>query len=206
MPPRPPARPEEGIIGSGGCVAFALTNLGVFADVATAKARLDRSAIEIEEVLPEGHAYVPGDWWHAEAVKRSVLSARHHWSKLKLDKVDLAVLLQRGDHVIDGTLNDSFRKGQHEYSTAPDDDGPGPARDPRAWRHAAAVRDGVIMEQQEQHINAKWLWLDRDTNRPDANKGYLLEILKVYAVRECRGGEGCRGECSRAGGGACRED
>eukprot|EP01046_Picozoa_sp_COSAG06_P100335 COSAG06_NODE_46453_length_346_cov_5.959514_2_plen_47_part_01 len=44
--------------------------------------------------------------------------------------------------------------------------------DPGAWRHAIAVVEGQIKEQNEHTFSAAWLWLNKD-NEIDLGKGYM---------------------------------
>ena len=41
--------------------------------------------------------------------------------------------------------------------------------------------DGVIHEQHDDKILAKWLWLQED-NSSNVRKGYMRQILKVYRL------------------------
>ena len=59
--------------------------------------------------------------------------------------------------------------------------GLGPETDPAAWRHTIPVIDGVIHEQHDDKILAKWLWLQED-NSSNVRKGYMRQILKVYRL------------------------
>ena len=51
----------------------------------------------------------------------------------------------------------------HDYT------GAGPDIDPKSWRHAIAVIDGMIQETKGPKISTKWLWLN-DDNTVDVNK------------------------------------
>eukprot|EP00966_Prymnesium_polylepis_P061082 1416068-Prymnesium_polylepis.1 len=172
--------------------------MGVFEEsVAQAKQRLDAAGASLAPKLPVGRAFCSGDWWAPEVVKQAVVEAGWHIRKLRLDEVDLKhELLKSGDSfLVDGVLNDWHFRGAYEYQSAPDDDGPGPAADPAAWRHAVAVVGGFILEQKET-INGKWLHLDGE-GKPHTKKSYLREVLKAFRLWPCEGAAGCRGECAR---------
>jgi hypothetical protein len=55
------------------------------------------------------------------------------------------------------------RKTDHEYT------GDGPAQDEKSWRHAVAVRNGFILDQNDLKISTRWLWLN-DKSTPDREK------------------------------------
>ena len=59
--------------------------------------------------------------------------------------------------------------------------GDGPDIDPKSWRHSIPVINGVIHEQNDHQISAKWLWLN-DDNSVDVTKGYMRNILIVYRL------------------------
>ena len=49
------------------------------------------------------------------------------------------------------------------------------------WRHAVATKEGKVYDQNADVFSTKYLWLN-DDNRPDVNKGYMREVLKVYKI------------------------
>ena len=185
--------------GGGGCVAHALFELGVFDSVAIAMQRLNFAASR----LAGKHLslrYVADDWWPHEAIAKAVKSERWHMSKIKLgsERLDLAAQFARRScgHLVDGVLNNEWQDDEGVLVNDATYEGAPPSVDRAAWRHAVAVQGGVILEQHEQRILVKWLWLDG--NKPDKHRGYLREILKVYKIWRCTSVDGCRGK-----GGVC---
>ena len=53
--------------------------------------------------------------------------------------------------------------------TDPEYTGDGPAQDEKSWRHAVAVRNGFILDQNDLKISTRWLWLN-DKSTPDREK------------------------------------
>ena len=85
-------------LGSGGCVAVALSKLKLFASAATAKQALNTQLATYSAKcrpdyrVPE-HVGIADDHWHPEVVKMAVVEANFHFHKLDLDSVDLATEL-----------------------------------------------------------------------------------------------------------------
>lgn len=196
----PPGSHAGETLGSGGCVAVALSKLiHTWTSVDTARQRLNAKLDPIAATLrpdlrvPE-FVGVPNDHWHPEVVKAAVIEERYHFRKLDLSAVDLAEELKVGGYLIDGVLNDSFvkldRRGNEVRHETDPEDSSSPRNNEAGWRHAIAVVNGRVLEK-EFEMSAKWLWLSSMVER-----GYMYKILKVYRVFKCRGGPGCKGECS----------
>ena len=145
---------------------------------------------------PRSLAGVDDDHWHAKVVASAVQGAGYHFRKLDLAAIDLAAELatRRGTFLIDGTLNDTYVDERGAAIQTDPTDETTAAQEPARWRHAVAVVNGVVREQQHQEVELACLHLNAD-GRPDATKGYMREILKVYRIWQCTGGEGCRGVC-----------
>ena len=194
-------------LGSGGCVAVALSKLKLFASAATAKQALNTQLATYSAKcrpdyrVPE-HVGVADDHWHPEVVKMAVVEANFHFHKLDLDSVDLATELRGGSFLVDGVLNDSFVQLVNgkamAYDTDPADQSSPPDNE-AGWRHAIAVSHGRILEK-EFEMSAQWLWLD-DANKPDPLQGYLFKVLKVYRIFRCTSHHaGCKGRCAHGTG------
>ena len=197
-------------LGLGGCVAVALCRLGVFKSLAVAKRALNAQiAVYSAKIRPDyripEHTGVLGSHWHPEVVKLAVVHAGFHLRKVKLSAVDLASELERpGEHfLIDGVLNDSFAAVEDDvearYGTVRRAKTT-PRNDEGGWRHAIAVSDGMIREREFSMPSSR-LWLDH-TNTPDAAKGYMLKVLKVFRIFKCTAPDvgsaecQCKGTCS----------
>ena len=111
--------------------------------------------------------------------------------------IDLREVLKKGSYIIDGILNQTFYIGKRRCINGettskkgrivPNEDGP--TKNEKAWRHAVAVKDGVVHEWTGDGINhkivkykLKWLWLGNDGVTPDPTQGYMRHILKVYRI------------------------
>jgi hypothetical protein len=184
---------DPNAFGSGGCAAHALWKLGIFNTVEGAKAVLNDKGEQVykkrcEEVrsdYPKEKVYKANDYWTIEVIKLAVVEADHHFEKIDLDEVCLKSHLSSGKYLIDGVQNRLWQQGRGamaaEYHNAAEYQGPGPDMDPGAWRHAIAVVDGQIKEQNEHTFSAAWLWLNKD-NEIDLGKGYMRKIFKVYKI------------------------
>jgi hypothetical protein len=213
VPLSPPALPPSASVSSsdsdeprddGKCTAYSLLHLGIFPDMETAVTALDAMAAQIlakrrSEVFgdyPEDKVYKKGEEWHLEVIKAVVVAKGFHFKKLDLSKVDLKEELASGSFFLDGVLNNTFIKGRRRFET--DDDTSDPAQDEKRWRHAIAVKDGMVYEQpgafHGKPFTAKYLWID-DENRADLQRGYMRKILRVYRVSRCTSSEPCRGKC-----------
>jgi hypothetical protein len=184
-------------MGGGGCTAHALFKLGVFETVGHAKRALNvaggqvlakRRNIECGDYQQE-RVYKPDDYWLHEVVKVAVVDAGYDFRKLNLDTCSLPDEV-KGAVLIDGIQNRDWMKGtvsdktnpRHSwYENAPDDTGPGPEAAPERWRHSIAVKDGRVLEQNDEEFSAKWLWVG-EGNRPNPERGYMRRILKAYTV------------------------
>jgi hypothetical protein len=198
---RPPARVmADSLLGSGGCTAHALSALGLFGTKSEAQEALNK---EIQSVLakernknpnyPEAKVGIINEQWCSEVVKNAIIAQQYHLTKLKIEITDLKQTLKSGTYLIDGVLNNSYVKRVQgklkTFKTDPGDIGPGPAQDETRWRHAIAIKDGTILEQQDQRLSISWLWLN-ENSIPDLSKGYMRKILKVYRITSCTG-DGC---------------
>eukprot|EP01043_Picozoa_sp_COSAG02_P034191 COSAG02_NODE_2378_length_9005_cov_4.989782_4_plen_567_part_00 len=181
----------EELCGSGGCTAHALWKLGVCLTQATATALLNdmgerlyrKRCEENGGSYDKARVYTAGDNWCSEVIKLAVIRAEKNFHKLDLRSRDVSLQqeLKRGTFLIDGVQNRYWTKLSNEYTNAPTYTGPGPEQDANSWRHSIAVKDGRVLEQNEDVFTAKWLWL-QDDNRPDVTKGYMREVLKVYRI------------------------
>ena len=184
-------------MGNGGCTAHALFKLCVFATVVGAKATLNAAGDRIlakrrEEVRDDyerERVYKPDDYWLHEVIKIAVVEAGYDFRKLNLDTCSLPDEV-KGAVLIDGIQNRDWMKGTVSdktnprnswYENAPDDTGPGPEAAPERWRHSIAVKDGRVLEQNDEEFSAKWLWVG-EGNRPNPERGYMRRILKAYTV------------------------
>eukprot|EP01047_Picozoa_sp_COSAG01_P036584 COSAG01_NODE_2862_length_6958_cov_21.483015_7_plen_284_part_00 len=176
-------------IGLGGCVAHALAALGVFSSVDAAKAALDREgATELAQRL-ETHGstydttkvYTPGDNWCSVVIKTAVVAAGFDFQKIDLGSICLRDALKSGTYLIDGTQNQHWQRGRHIFTNDPTCTGPGPEERPQDWRHALGVKDGQVLEQNDDTFSTKWLHLNED-NSVDVSKAYMRNILKVYHI------------------------
>jgi hypothetical protein len=195
---------DHELVGGGGCVAHALTALGVFPTLATALLRLNAEIDPVHAIFTKHNsaaareqAGVDDDRWSAECIKRAVVAAGCHWHKLRLPESgllrSLAPTLARGSYLIDGVLNCEYQDVDGEMvETDPADVGPRPWEDNARWRHAVALIDGVVHEQHEQRLPMAVLHLESPFK-----EGYFLSVLKIYRVVRCRAGDSasCRGEC-----------
>lgn len=189
---------------AGGCAADAAVAAGVWPSKEEAVRALNSKISWLaakwkqehgEEYPAEELAGYPGNWWHAEAFAKAV--QEKGWHIVKVPTYSVATL-RDGTYIIDGILNRYWRKHNAKAHNAPTYGGPGPECDEPSWRHAVAVRGGVVREQNSQQINLKWLWLN-EHGVPDMEKGYMRKIEKVYRLWPCTGATGCRGrggECS----------
>ena len=117
-----------------------------------------------------------------------VIDAGFNWEKLivevsNMQHVDLRQVLREGSYLVDGILNQEWKKGKTWYINGAVGE-QGPAGNEKAWRHAIAVKDGRVYESTEEgvdYFSMKWLWLSDDGVTPLQN-GYMRRILKVYKV------------------------
>jgi len=168
--------------------------MGVFLSIEEAKAGLDTALENFAESVRSDQRVpaflgVPGNRWHKRAVMLAVTARGYDFDKLKLESINLAEELKEGAYLLDGVLNDSFVKlgrGRFEvrYDTDPDDRS-NPRENEVGWRHAFAVRDGMILEKDFE-MTSKWLWLDSHS-RPDSTKGYMRKVLVVYRISKRSG-------------------
>jgi hypothetical protein len=158
------------LVGSGGCTAHALVADGVFASVDAAKAALNREGMAELKRRRDKHGtayrsnkvYVRDDQWQIVVIKAVVIAAGFNFKKIDLDTVCLRDKLKSGTFFIDGTQNRHWQKGRHMYTSAPTENGPGPEERPQDWRHAIAVKDGKVLEQNDEMFAIKYLWLNDD--------------------------------------------
>ena len=192
-------------VGSGGCVAHALTKLvDVGKSVTAMKRALDGLIEPTFDRLREGsptiereRAGVEGETWHTLAIRQACLDKGFHFHKVKLEGGGLVTAISNGRSLlVDGVLNVEYEgAGGHVYEIDPTDEGPRPWEDRGRWRHAVAIVDGVLLEQKAQKIPATHMWLDPSTGVPDRRRGSLLEVLKAWRVEKCTGEGSCTGEC-----------
>ena len=123
---------------------------------------------------------------------------RFDWKRVTVepsnkDHVDLREVLKTGSYIVDGILNQIWYNGEVAYingetkkvkgKVVPNE--PGPAGNEKAWRHAIAVKDGVVYEWTGAGVSEfsiEWLWLGEDGVTPNSKKGYMRHNLKVYRV------------------------
>jgi hypothetical protein len=190
------------LVGSGGCTAHALVADGVFASVDAAKAALNREGMAELKRRRDKHGtayrsnkvYVRDDQWQIVVIKAVVIAAGFNFKKIDLDTVCLRDKLKSGTFFIDGTQNRHWQKGRHMYTSAPTENGPGPEERPQDWRHAIAVKDGKVLEQNDDIFPIKYLWLNQD-NTVQLDKGYMRNILKAYHItKKTNSARGTRGK------------
>ena len=196
---------ETGLVGGGGCAAHALAECGVFATADEAKAELNalipiflakRVGATGDPSYPRELVGVDDDLWHIEVIGEAIRLQGWHFRKVPAASSATATALTcgPGTFFVDGTLNKHWQMGICEMLNDESDESD-PAQQPGAWRHAVAVVDGQVREQQGQRIDARWLWLDRADGSADPAKGYMRELLRVYRVGPCSGAAGCKGTC-----------
>ena len=179
----------------GGCMAHALANAGVYDSAAEAKGSLNAliPAIHAKRIQDSGDATVPrarigvdDEQWCPELVGRAVWRRGYNFVKLHLaDVSDLVVELRSGTVVIDGTLNKHYLSGKQWKDADPDDDtDPAEVRHKARWRHAVAIVEGEVREQLGQTVPLRDLHLTGPRGKPDPQRGYFREILKVYRITE----------------------
>ena len=185
-------------MGNGGCTAHALFKLGVFATVGQAKVALNAAGEQIlakhrEEERRDyerRRVYKADDYWLHEVIKVAVVKAGYNFHKLNLVQDSLAEEVRKGAVLIDGIQNQHWMKGTVSdetnphcswHTNAPDYTGLGPEEAPGRWRHSIAVKNGRVLEQQDDEFSARWLWMG-DTNLPNPERGYMRRILKAYTV------------------------
>ena len=206
----PPGSRVGETIGSGGCTAWTLFNLGVVPSAEAAKIRLNEqlepfaAKIRPHQRVPE-FLGVPDDRWHKEVVQMAVKEEGFHFRKLDISSADLAKGFKSGNYLVDGILNNSFvkqRRGVYERFDTDPDDTTDPRQNPGGWRHSTAVCDGRVLEKGFD-MSVKWLWMNG--SKPDPDRGYMLRILRVVRIYKCVGTACCKGK-DAAGHFACDGD
>ena len=127
-----------------------------------------------------------------------MLNAGFDWKKVTVEPsntehVDLREVLKTGSFIVDGILNQTWYDDKDAYisgetkkvkgKVVPNE--PGPAVNEKDWRHAIAVKDGVVYEWTGDGVSTfsiEWLWLGDDGVTPDPKTGYMRRTLKVYHV------------------------
>jgi hypothetical protein len=84
--------------------------------------------------------------------------------------VFVALELKRGKYLLDGVQNQDHTRHKGSVYTNVPGYSPGPAEAPMHWRHAIAIKDGKVYEQNADVFSIQYLWL-KDDNRPDINNG-----------------------------------
>lgn len=202
----PPASWETG--GDGGCTARALAALGVFASAEDAAANLDAQIapqhakfVRERGECDEKDAGVRGEQWHDETIKNAVIAhGGWHMQRLCIEptnpqKVDLKKEFNGGGaFLLLGVTNNQWYDGSKKKPMKyPDYSKNAPAHDPAAWMHSIAVKGNKVIDFELVEPVAKSLHL-RMNNQPDPKKGYMRSIRKVYRLRKCIGGVGCKGK------------
>lgn len=188
----PMTEESENFTGNGGCTAHALYELGVFDSPESAKHKLndqgkqllEKHRKEVRSDYERSRVYTEDDRWSHEVIKRAVAAAGFDIKKLDLDsdEVTLKRDFKRGKYLLDGVQNqDHTRQYSGIYVNGPPGYTPGPAEAPMQWRHAIAIENSRVLEQNADTFSIKWLWL-QENNRPDMEKGYMREVLKVYHI------------------------
>ena len=103
---------------------------------------------------PEAKVHTKGEAWCSEVIKMAIVNAGFDLRKLVVEKSrddheDLRDKFAKGSYLIDGTLN----KDWTAYKTVRingDEGEVGPEHAPKDWRHAIAVKNGVILEWTKQ--------------------------------------------------------
>eukprot|EP01043_Picozoa_sp_COSAG02_P054141 COSAG02_NODE_6083_length_3814_cov_6.730283_1_plen_757_part_00 len=191
LPTGPLSEESKNLVGSGGCTAFSLYQLGVFSSTEDATRKLNYYGEKQLQKLRDDNGgsyersrvYVKNDSWSSEVIKRAVVAAGFDFKKLDLDSDDVCLKrdLKNGEYLLDGVQNQDHTRHQGSVYTNVPGYSPGPAEAPMHWRHAIAIRDGKVYEQNADVFSTNYLWLKAD-NRPDVNKGYMREVLKVYKI------------------------
>ena len=190
LPTGPLTAESKKLIGNGGCSAFALYKLDVFDSIESAKRALNRHGAQLLEQRRKRHGptyersrvYTEDDSWSSETIKLAVVAAGFDFKKLDLDSDDVCLKrdLKNGAYLLDGVQNQEWMKGPHIFVNALGYT-PGPTEAPMHWRHAIAIKNGEVLEQNDDIFSTKWLWLN-ENNRPDVRRGYMREVLKVYII------------------------
>jgi len=199
---------EDELVGNGGCVAHALFGAGVFGSTEEAVEKLNAAIDLVHELLVNANPVwtrertgVEGVKWHPRVIARVCHEAGFHMRKYDPKALPDAIAVGGPyAYLIDGVLNSEYEdEGGETVETDPTDfDGPRPWQPGgfAHWRHAIALRNGLIVEQHQQTIEGGCLHIDPSTGAPDNRRGYFWSILKVYRIWPCSGEEGCRGTCS----------
>ena len=118
----------------------------------------------------------------------------------ELKDVDLAPMLQSGNFLIDGRLNQTFKRGKKTYHQLPFE-APG--------RHSIACIDGKIVDSAYlkdypgHKLSASVLHLKKGTGTPDKKMGFFRDIRKVYRVWACEVPHATP-PCTAPGGECCK--
>ena len=202
---------------SGGCDARAFASLGVFDSVEDAKTAFND---QIDVVWasanfcdgPRERVGIDDVEWSHEVVNKAVI-ARGGWHMRRVQSllgvkelrdVELDRLFKetaregrRVGFFVDGILNTQYHRGSKpvRVKTAPATGGA--ARE----RHSTAVCGYEIFDHPAfilgGSMSASNLWLDARAT-PHRKKGYMRELMRVYAVYKCSSGERalpCTGKC-----------
>eukprot|EP01047_Picozoa_sp_COSAG01_P061298 COSAG01_NODE_7636_length_3119_cov_1.363907_1_plen_640_part_00 len=191
LPTGPLSDESKNRVGNGGCSAFGLYQLGLFRSTEDAKCKLNYfGEKQLQKLRDENggsyerkRVYVKNDSWSSEVIKRTVVAEGFDFEKLQLNSDDVCLKreLKRGKYLLDGVQNQDHTRHQGSVYTNVPGYSPGPAEAPMHWRHAIPIIDGKVYEQNADVFSIQYLWL-KDDNRPNINKGYMREVLKVYKI------------------------
>ena len=193
-----------------GCVANALTRIGVFAggnDDAEAKAALNAQIGPLHTILLKTRPDINIDEvgvndkiWHKDAVKRAIIDAGYHFTKVAIDPsiphADLRQDFKKGKYIVDGQQNGKFMKTVGKKTRwidrwpneSPPDPNDTDSNHPD-W-HMIGIENGKILDWEfagdgtRLDCSIACLWLRPDST-PHPTKGYFRRFRSVYRVTEC---------------------
>ena len=177
-------------IAGGGCVAVAVTKLGVFSSQEEAIERLDWHTRDWTTLRDDKrnteNLGIPGLSWAREVIKRTIIDAGFDYHIVKKGPTLEATLREKdGLFLIDGIANDSYLEGKKRVKPYPqdgkDDNPRNPARK-REWQHVFAVKDGIL-RREHVDVELRWLWLDAQ-GEPNEKNGIFIRIDKVYRLKK----------------------
>ena len=176
--------------GGGGCIAYALSKLRVFATAKKATAALDRASEKVlaaRRVGEPGHlevkVYTRSLTWCPEAIQRALQASRCHFTKVRFENENqdsLKEFLQDGTFLherllVEGTLAQHYLRQGTLRVNDPEDKHNGPW-DP-VWCHSVAVTGAKLFDL----YNPRGM---HQSHLSQENKPYFLLIKKVWRITE----------------------